>query len=79
MYCINATAMKILSQHIFVSKKWRKSIIMRILILPYTVDYDCPCIWTVYVIQSCILIAVSCTLNQGMSYMYTMYYTDLHW
>ena len=31
---------------------------MRILILPYSVDFYCPCIWTVHVIQSCILITV---------------------
>jgi len=29
---------------------------MRILVLPYNVDNYCLCIWTVHVIQSCIMI-----------------------
>ena len=41
---------------------------MRILILPYNVDYNCPGIWTVHVIQSCIIITGVCTMNQDMNF-----------
>jgi len=37
---------------------------MRVLILPYNVDYNCPRIWSEHVIQSCIIITVACTMNQ---------------
>jgi len=47
---------------------WSKSIILRILILPYKVDYNCPCIWRVHVIQSCIMITVACTMYQNMNF-----------
>ena len=40
---------------------------MRILILPYNMDYNCPCIRTVHVIQSCIIfITAACTMNQDI-------------
>jgi len=47
---------------------------MRILILPYNVEYNCPCIWTVHVIQSCTIIRVGCTMSQDKNFIILVLY-----
>jgi len=59
MYCINGTAMKLLSQVNFNENTYTS--IQCGLLLSMYMNY-------VNVIQSCIMITMSCTMNQGMDY-----------
>jgi len=62
MYCINDTAMKILSQQVnFNENTYTRTSIQCGLLLSMYMNY-------VNVIQSCIMITMSCTMNQGMDY-----------
>ena len=46
---------------------------MKILIFPYRVDYYCPCIWTVHIIQSCIHVMITVMYHEPR---HELYYTD---